>query len=192
MVEPRRRGKMEKPAVRLDAASVGGQTGFLRMNREILIGQFDRLLPLATKWAEKVEARILREGVPLTEQSLADAHALGVREPERVRLLALARVPAPRDLTLRTAAAAIQFLTPTTRGLALRYGIFVRRDCWGERWLIAHELAHTAQYERLGGIEPFLRQYLYECLTIGYPEAPMEQEAVLALGRLDFDRKPPA
>src|SRR6185369_9797860 len=56
MVEPRRTGKMEKPAVRLDAASVGGQTGFLRMNREILIGQFDRLLPLATKWAEKVEA----------------------------------------------------------------------------------------------------------------------------------------
>ena len=87
---------------------------------------------------------------------------------------------------LRTAAAAIRFLTPTTCGLALRYGIFVRSHCWGDRRLVAHELAHTAQYERLGGIEPFLRQYLYECLTIGYPEAPMEQEAIAAAGRLDF------
>ena len=104
----------------------------------------------------------------------------------RVRLLALASVPTPTDLTLKTAVAAIQFLTPATRGLALRYGIFVRSDCWGERRLIAHELVHTAQYERLGGIRPFLRQYLTECLTIGYPAGPMEQEAIAMASRLDF------
>jgi hypothetical protein len=156
------------------------------MDRETLVAQFERLLPLASKWAAAVEARILREGVPLSEDGLDDAAALGVSEPERVRLLALARVPTPSDLTLRTAAAAIRFLTPTTCGLALRYGIFVRSDYWGDRRLVAHELAHTAQYERLGGIEPFLRRYLYECLTIGYPEAPMEQEAIAAAARLDF------
>jgi len=73
MVEPRRTSKMEKPGVRLDAASVAGQTGLFRMNREILIAQFDRLLPLAAKWAVAVETRILRRGVPLTEESLADS-----------------------------------------------------------------------------------------------------------------------
>ena len=35
-----------------------------------------------------------------------------------------------------------------------------------------------------GGIRPFLSQYLRECLTIGYPAAPMEQEAVVAVSRL--------
>jgi len=154
------------------------------MNRQRLLAHFETLLPLAVKWADAVEKRILREGVPLSEQELADAQAIGVRAPERVRLLALARVPAPRNLTLRTAAAAIQFLTPATRGLALRYGIFVRSDCWGDRALVAHELAHTAQYERLGGIRPFLSRYLRECLTIGYPAAPMEQEAIVAAGRI--------
>ena len=158
------------------------------MNREILLAQFERLLPLATRWGGALEARTLREGVPLSEDELADAKAVGVREPERVRLLCLASVPTPDDLTLKAAAAAIQFLTPATRGLALRYGIFVRRDCWRERGLIAHELVHTAQYERLGGIEPFLRQYLHECLTIGYPAAPMEQEAIAAASRLAIDR----
>jgi hypothetical protein len=34
------------------------------------------------------------------------------------------------------------------------------------------------QYERFGGVLPFLRQYLTECLTVGYPEAPLEQEAI--------------
>jgi len=154
------------------------------MNGEILLAQFDNLLPLAAHWARAFEARILREGVPLLREELADAQALGVREPESVRLLCLASVPTPDDLTLRAAAAAVQFLTPATRGLALRYGIFVRRDCWRDRRLVAHELAHTAQYERLGGIEPFLRQYLFECLTIGYPAAPLEQEAIRALERL--------
>jgi hypothetical protein len=89
------------------------------MDRERLIAQFDKLLPLAARWAEKLEARILRKGVSLLEEGLIDARALGVREPERVRLLCLASVPTPDDPMLRAAAAAVQFLTPTTRGLAL-------------------------------------------------------------------------
>jgi hypothetical protein len=50
--------------------------------------------------------------------------------------------------------------------------------------LIAHELVHAAQYERLGGILPFLRQYLVECLTIGYANAPMELEAAEMAARV--------
>jgi hypothetical protein len=43
---------------------------------------------------------------------------------------------------------------------------------------------HTLQYERLGGFQEFLRQYLYECITIGYPAAPLEQEAISTTARL--------
>jgi hypothetical protein len=50
--------------------------------------------------------------------------------------------------------------------------------------MVIHELGHTAQYERLGGFEPFLRRYLFECLTIGYPEAPMEQEVIELTARI--------
>lgn len=157
------------------------------MDRQTFIALFEKLLPLAAKWASSVETRILREGLPLSEQELADARAIGVREPRRVRLLCFSSVPVPDDFTLKTAAAAIQFLTPATRGLALRYGIFVRSDCWRDRKLVAHELVHTAQYERLGGIEPFLRQYLSECITIGYPKAPLEQQAILGASRLCGD-----
>ncbi len=172
----------------LAALLAANRVFLVSMNRKDLLAQFERLIPLAARWAEKLERRILREGVPLTDEELADAIALGVREPARVRLLCLASVPTPDDFMLKSAAAAVQFLTPATRGLALRYGIFLRADCWRERGLIAHELAHTEQYERLGGIEPFLRQYLGECLTIGYPAAPMEQAAIAAAGELERGR----
>jgi hypothetical protein len=57
------------------------------MNRQLLIAQFEKLLPVAAKWAAAVEKRILREGVPLSEQELADARAIDVRDPECVCLL---------------------------------------------------------------------------------------------------------
>jgi hypothetical protein len=148
------------------------------LDRQFVLAQFENLLPLAAAWARKQEKRMLRVGVPLSDREMADAKTIGVAEPARIRLLQLDRVPAPGHPMLKAAAAAIQFLTPTTCGLTLRYGIFVRSDCWRDRSLIAHELVHVAQYERLGGILPFLRQYLFECVTIGYPEAPMEQEAI--------------
>ncbi len=66
----------------------------------------------------------------------------------------------------------------------MRHGIFIRSDCLRDRALIVHELAHTAQYERLGGILPFLRKYLFECLTTGYSEAPLEQEAISMADRV--------
>jgi len=153
-------------------------TESLGMTKTAILSQFDRLLPLAVSWVGKQERRMLRIGVPLNEQELADAKTIGVAEPERVRLVQLDRVPFPTDPLLKAAATAIQFLTPKTCGLTLRYGIFVRSDCWRDRALIAHELVHVMQYERFGGILPFLRQYLTECIAIGYPEAPLEQEAI--------------
>jgi hypothetical protein len=46
--------------------------------------------------------------------------------------------------------------------------------------IVVHELAHVAQYERLGGILSFLRKYLFECLTMGYVASPLELEAIAA------------
>ena len=79
---------------------------------------------------------------------------------------------------LREAAEITGLISERTAGLALRYGIFIRSESWGERILLVHYLAHTAQYERLGGFQPFLKQYLHECIIPpGYPFGPLEQEA---------------
>ena len=156
-------------------------------DRQSILAEFETLLPLAAEWAATEEQRILREGVALSEQELADAAAMGVREPERIRLLRVESVPMPENRELRAAAEAVHFLSPETRGLTLQYGIFMRWDCWQDRHILVHEFAHTVQYERLGGILPFLRQYLYQCLTIGYANAPMELEAADAAAKFIAD-----
>ena len=139
--------------------------------------QGELLLPLACAWAAEQEQTILQSGVTLTEAQMADARRVGVIHPERVRLLGVQEIPTPSLPALAAAAEATSLISPFTIGLTLRYGIFIRDDYWGQRQLVVHELAHTMQYERLGSIEAFLRQYLHECITIGYPAAPMEQEA---------------
>jgi hypothetical protein len=149
------------------------------VNSPLLIEQLETLLPLAADWAKEQEQWILSKGVPLSAEEIVDAKAVGVREPERVRLLQVDAIPAPAHPTLKAACQTINFLTASPRGLTFQYGIFVRSDCWRNRHLVAHELAHTAQYERLGGIVPFLKNYIYQCATMGYRQSPMEQEATM-------------
>src|SRR5262249_24192966 len=146
------------------------------MDRATTLSRLEDLLPLAAQWATELERRVLCEGVPLSKTEIADAKAIGVRNPERVRLLRVETIPVPAHPMLRAAAASINFLTSSPRGLALDYGIFVRADHWRDRQLIPHELVHTAQYQRLGGIVPFLQTYIFQCATVGYSNAPLELE----------------
>lgn len=154
------------------------------MDRQTTIDQLEQLLPLAVQWAAEQERRVLCEGVRLSEIELADARAIGVGNPERVRLLRVDSIPVPVHPMVRAAAALINFLTAAPRGLALDYGIFIRADYWRDRALIAHELVHTAQFQRLGGILPFLQTYIFQCATVGYPNAPLELEAIETAARI--------
>ena len=146
--------------------------------------QFKVLLPLVSAWAADQESVILRDGVPLSSAQLTDAKCIGIAHPEKVRLLKIARIPIPNNPALRDAGNAIQLISHRTAGLTLRYGIFIRADSWDDRRLVFHELVHTLQYERLGGFQEFLRQYLFECITVGYPAAPLEQEAISVTAKL--------
>jgi hypothetical protein len=146
--------------------------------------QFDQLLPLAAAWVAQQEQLIFGKGVPLSPQQIHDAKSVGVLHPERVRLLNVGQVPMPEQPALRSAVEQTGVISPNTIGLCVRYGIFLRSDCWTERRLLIHELVHTSQYERMGGIPQFLKQYLWECVTGRYPNTPMEQEAVLLTAKL--------
>jgi hypothetical protein len=59
---------------------------FSPVNRDSVIAQFPALLPLAVSWAAAEEGRILEQGVALTPREIDDAKAVGVREPNAVRL----------------------------------------------------------------------------------------------------------
>ena len=137
----------------------------------------------ACEWILEQEGVILKKGTPLTTSELDDARFAGVAEPGRIRLLRVETIPIPAHPLIRAAAQAMGLNTSLTPCFTARYGIFIRSNVWGQRWWVAHELAHTAQYERLG-IRPFIECYLYQCLAVGYPSAPMEQEAIGVADRI--------
>ena len=134
------------------------------------------ILPLACAWAQRQESTILKAGVQLSPGQITAARRLGILNPGRIRLRAVSQVP-PLNGLLRRAGEKLGVVSGQTIGMALRYGIFIREEHWGDRRLLVHELAHVAQYERLGGFRGFLKQYLEECLDPGYPFGNLEQEA---------------
>jgi hypothetical protein len=139
--------------------------------------QLEALLPRAADWVAQLEAVVLRDGEALNEEELTFARKIGINFPEKIRLMKVASMPQPTDPTLAWAANETGLLGPNIAGVTFRYAIFVRSDYWRELRLVIHEMAHTHQYERFGGILPFLKQYISECLTVGYHNSPLELEA---------------
>jgi len=137
------------------------------------------VLPLASTWVGAHERKILRLGVPLTDGELADASLMGVKHPEKIRLMKVDHIPLLNGALVKIASRIIPAISVNTVGLSLRYGIYVRSRHWRNRSLIAHECVHTGQYERMGGISKFLRAYFTQCIETGYPDAHLEQEAVI-------------
>lgn len=139
----------------------------------------EKLLPLICKWVEEQEQMVLKHGVELTEDQKNDAYLVGVKEIDKVRLLKVnGAMPFPSDPILQQAAKLAGLMSRSTLGVTFRYGICIKDRYWNNRSLVVHELVHTMQYERLGGLEPFIYQYLDECIRLGYPHGPLEQEAM--------------
>ena len=134
------------------------------------------LLPGAIVFLDDAEREILRRGRPLTADEARIAQAVGVAHPEQVRVLVHDDFIEPRD---RAWVALAQRLgvdyDGEFAGRTSGHGIELaprRRS----RSLMAHELTHVAQYERLG-TPALLRQYFTELLVVGYERSPIEAEA---------------
>jgi hypothetical protein len=143
--------------------------------------EFEECVRRATLWAQAREELVLREGLPLSEREQSIARQAGVHGIERVRLLPVTVMPRPSDPVLQSAMERTRFEIGDSHGLTLGHAILVLRpastyEAWREEWLIAHELVHVAQVERLG-LGEFLNQYIAQCLQLGYDAAPLELEA---------------
>jgi hypothetical protein len=143
---------------------------------ENLAARLPLLLPRARAWATRESQRILRSGQPLSAQGLAVARAVGVANPERIRVLEVPAIPAPEDPELKQLALDQKLIRPSTGGLTLGYGIFIVQGRLDVR-LLSHECRHVHQVEAAGGLEAFLPLYLQQIAGFTYDNAPYELDA---------------
>lgn len=135
-----------------------------------------RLLPKVIAWAEAQAAETLSRGEPLTDAELRLARAVGVRRPERIRLVEVPELPLPGDPELRAAALETGLIGPQMAGSTLGYAIHVVEGHRTSR-LVSHECRHVHQYEAAGSIAAFLTEYLRQIVEHGYEDAPLEVDA---------------
>lgn len=131
------------------------------------------LLPMGTRWVEKQESIILEDGRALSEWETMWAQDVGVSKPESVRILPVPRIPTPGAWITRL----FGMFGEGPTGMAVNYGIYLEASHATNPSLLVHELTHVAQFERLGGIEEFLEEYIRQCVRDGYWESELEQEA---------------
>ena len=134
------------------------------------------LLPKAIQWAEARSQEIQAGGVSLAEKGLQIARAVGVQQPERIRIAFVEKLPLPEDEMLREAALETGLLGPGMVGLTLGYSVLI---CQGHDSLrlLSHEFRHVYQYEQAGSIAAFLPSYLQQIAILGYSNAPFEIDA---------------
>ncbi|MAE62543.1 MAG: hypothetical protein CMJ49_14445 [Planctomycetaceae bacterium] len=135
------------------------------------------LVAEGTRYAEAHERTILAAGGPLSAGELADARRVGVQHPERVRVLVTDVIPYPEDAELRSVMKRYGLPPEMLRGKTLGYGIYLATPAAKSWRLLRHELVHVAQYERLGGVGPFVREYFRQLFDSGYGKAALEIEA---------------
>lgn len=140
--------------------------------------------PIIADMMATSEAEVLATGRPLTEDEFALARALGVAEPEKVRVAIRDAFPVPSDERLVRACRdfGLIFGSPEEVGRTQGHAILLKPAFASSRPRLAHELVHVAQFERLGGIAPYAREYLIELLVVGEKRAPLEQEATARQG----------
>ena len=131
-------------------------------------------IPKAVQWVTQIEQACMEIGHQLSPQSKRDARTIGVQQIDLVRVMVLNETPLPTDRDLRKFI--LQTAICSNKGIAFGHGIFLETGAYCRR-LIAHKLAHVMQYERFGGIEPFLVAYMPEAFPPYYPNGPLEQEA---------------
>jgi|GEM_PF-1693755 hypothetical protein len=71
----------------------------------------------------------------------------------------------------------VTWIVPPFRGMTIPpFGIFIHARHQGDDQILAHDLVHWRQYERMGFFMYYFR-YFMQLLLIGYDTMPMEMEA---------------
>lgn len=136
-------------------------------------------------WSLTWESYALEHGKELTDEQLHDAAQVGIKYPEKVRMVTLPNLPSPFDdvVTNGQYNPTAFSLFPQKWSCSLGYGILNKNVEWDNREYVLVSLAHTALCEQLGGSKLYFRQYTNELLTYGFHDSPLEQRAQAAASR---------
>ncbi len=139
-----------------------------------------KFLEKYVEWAKGIDREGLERGARLDATQLQLAKDVGIKHPERVRLVWVDAVPFPmEDKFMRTIGESIGFVGPgiVNNAQAFGYAIWVRKGFNLDRPNLAHEFVHVRQIEQSGDFGGFVSRYMQQLQEFRHEEMPIEQEA---------------
>lgn len=161
----------------LAAESQPAHASTITASQDEFLGRF---MDYYARWAEGVEGRGQATGEPLNRDQSRLASEIGIKHPEKVRLVFVDEVPFPTENPeIRAAGEKFGFIGPgiINNAQAFGYTIWVRKGFSLDRPRLAHELVHVMQIERSGNFTAYARQYVLELMQFGHEKSPLELEA---------------
>jgi hypothetical protein len=144
---------------------------------------YEKLLPQYISWAITTDQEGMKIGTPLDEKELLLAKEIGIKFPEKVRVIYVDEVPYPYENEhLKQMGLSLGFIGDdiVNEAQVFGYSIYVRKDLKFTFSKLAHELVHVMQIERTGSFSVYCLQYLADLAKYGYRKAPLEVEAFKA------------
>jgi len=134
------------------------------------------LAPLTLQWYDEIEHQYLAKGRTLTADELSMAHTIGVARPEKVRVIILKDFPYPAHQALKMHTKNYGMGSSAESGRTMGNIIMLKAHRKDERWLLAYELAHIAQQEKMGR-PAYVRRVITEYELVGRNRSPLELDA---------------
>lgn len=144
--------------------------------------QLNAFAPPAIKWLNQVASEMATHARRLSSQEQALAKEVGVKDPTRVRIALVEEMPLPHDEPLRSMALKLGYGNQAIAGGCIGHLVWINKRHAGNRALLAHELVHVAQQERMSQ-EQYFRRYMAELTVVGYTRSPLEVEANAVMPR---------
>lgn len=131
-----------------------------------------KILDYLTGWVARHQRHILSKGERLTLEQKKALSDVGIVDLDKIRVCYVDQVPLPSQDRIGKA------FGDDALALCLNHGIYIRKDAKDVVALLRHEVTHTFQYYRYGGIRNFLAEYIRQFKQHGYDRMPLEREAV--------------
>jgi len=143
-----------------------------------IIEKVDKLMDEVYAFALKSEAYALEHGRKLAPNEMKYAKSIGVKHPEKVRVMITSNFPVPTNKEVLKGFKELGFDSMFVAGITYRYGIYIKSS-WlvSKEYVLAHELIHVRQVEKTGNWKEYTRKYLIQAFMYEYFEMPYEHEA---------------
>jgi len=152
------------------------------MSQKEITQRVDNLMTEVYKFALSSESYVHEHGRQLTENELKYAKSIGIKYPEKIRVLLTKNFPVPQNKEVLNGFKELGYDSILVAGVTYGHSIFIKPS-WLPNWLynkdaiLAHELVHVRQVEETKNYKNFLRTYLIQAFTHEYFKIPYEQEA---------------